>query len=291
MSYYCELCDYISDNKYNLDKHNKSKKHLNKELSLNEASDDNIKIYVCEYCNHKIKYQSNYSRHIKMCKNKKIEVSELKMELELEKLKHKVEIQDLKIQNQDLKIKHLEDNKSIQTINITTNNIDSNNTTNNISKLENLNMNYGKVIDIETFTKNFETKKYGLDEKDSEHLLYICKNGTIESIISSMMYYMKQSMKKQFEDKFNITLGNDNIMMPYLVGDMSLRYHFEKINDKEWCKTSSNNNIKKLVNLTERQVYDHQKESIILNGYQKRRVVNGMIKESSLDKDIEEYKD
>jgi hypothetical protein len=288
MSYYCELCNYISDNKYNLDKHNKSKKHLTNQLSLNDDNDDNIKIYICDLCNCKIKHQSSYSRHIKICKNKKIKVSELKMELELEKLKHKVEIQDLKIQNQDLKIKHLQDN-NISTINIT-NNIDSHNTTTNISKLENLNMNYGKVIDMKTFTKNFNTKKYGLNEKDVENLLYLCKNGTIETITSSIMYYVKESMRKQFEDKFNIPLSNDNVMMPYVAGDMSLRYHYEKISDKEWCKTSSNNNIKNLVNLTERQVYEHQKESIILNGYQKRRVVNGMIKESSLDTDMEQYK-
>jgi hypothetical protein len=149
-------------------------------------------------------------------------------------------------------------------------------------------MNYGNVIDMETFRKNFGTHKYGLNDKDAENLLYICKNGTIESITSSIMYYMKESMKKQFEDKFNIMLSNDNVMMSYVAGDMSLRYHFEKVSDKEWCKTSSNNNLKTLVNLTERQVYVHQKEPIILNGYQKRRVVNGMIKESTLDKEYKE---
>ena len=288
MSYYCELCDYIVDNKYSFDKHNKSKKHLNN-LLFKLEDNDNIKIYVCEYCNCKIKHQSSYSRHIKNCKSNIDKISELKIELELEKLKNKVNIQDLKIKNQDLKIKHLEEkNTSIQTINIT-NNIDSNNTITNISKLENLNQNYSKVIDMDTFVKNFGTEKYGLKEKDSENLLYICKNGTIETITNSFIFYMKESMKKQYQDTFNVILPSDGVVMPYIAGDMSLRYHFEKVNDKQWCKTSSNTNIKKLVHLAEIQVSDHHKQPIILSGYQKRRLVNSMIKESSIDKDIDIY--
>lgn len=276
MDYFCSVCNYATNIKCNFDKHNNSKKHT-KTLELTNK-------YICEYCHRKIKHQNNYSRHIQKCKTK---IDDFKIELELEKLKHKVEIQDLKI-------KHLEEkNGTVQTINITTNNIDSNNnnTITNISKIDNLNQNYGNVIDIETFIKNFETeKKYGLTEKDSETLLYICKNGTIETITNSFMFYMKESMRKQYQDIFNIPIPIDNTVMPYITGDMSFRYHFEKFINKGWCKTTSNNNIKKLLCLTEKQVYEHQKEPIILSGYQKRRVINSIIKESTLDKDTDLYK-
>jgi hypothetical protein len=291
MDYFCNVCNYTTNIKCNFDKHNNSKKHTEMSELTNK--------YVCEYCHSKIKHQSNYSRHIKICKTKR---DDLNIVLELEKIKHTVEIQDLKIKNQDLqiknqdlKIKHLEGkNGTVQTINITTNNIDSNNNNNtitNISKIDNLNQNYGNVIDIETFIKNFETeKKYGLTEKDSETLLYICKNGTIETITNSFMFYMKESMRKQYQDIFNVSIPIDNTVMPYITGDMSFRYHFEKFIDKGWCKTTSNNNIKKLLCLTEKQVYEHQKEPIILSGYQKRRVINSIIKESTLDKDTDLYK-
>jgi hypothetical protein len=306
MIYFCEKCNYYTNIKCNFDKHNKSKKHCKKNEEINDK-------YVCKYCNTKIKHQSNYSRHTKKCKEKieiekdtieiekDIDNNEIEKKLELEKLKHKLEIKDLQhklelelkdkselelkhkleIEIKDLKIKHLKDNK-VKSINITNNIDNSNNTINNISKLDNLNINYGSVIDIDTFIKNYEKEIYGLSEKDAEALLFVSKNGTIENIITSFMGYIKNSMRKQCENN-NIILVNDKVILPFVLGDHSLRYHYEKKNDKEWCKTEGTENIENLISITEKQVYEHKKEAVYINGTKKRRIVNGMLKKSTVN--------
>ena len=113
---------------------------------------------------------------------------------------------------------------------IITNNIDNSNnknaTTNvKISKLEMLNNNFGQVIDMKTFTENFATPKYGLTERDAENLLEICNNNSssVDAIINSVLYYVNNSMKKQYENEYNIILPKDKIVLPFISSDLSLR--------------------------------------------------------------------
>jgi hypothetical protein len=296
MPFTCDICNYFGSSKYDLAKHNKTKKHFNNIFTTENISINNEteKKYVCPVCDQKLKHNSSYIRHKKKCyllddngKQKlleelltvKSELNLLKKDNEIEKLKYKVKVKDLKL----LQIEH----PTNQTINIT-NNIDNsnNNTTTNvkISKLEMLNNNFGNVIDMKTFTENFATPQFGLSERDAENLLEICNNnGNVDAIINSVLYYVNNSMKKQYENKYNIILPKDKVVLPFISGDLSLRYHFEKTHDNEWCKTTSKNNINKLVTLAEKQVFDHKKESIGLNSYTKRRIVNGVLKESLLD--------
>jgi hypothetical protein len=303
MSFNCDICSFLGNKKNDLDRHYKTKKHFNNTLQyekydniehVNESDIKKDQVYQCEYCNKEIKHKSSFSRHKKKCFQKitneqklllelnsvKNELSMLKKDNEIEKLKFKVKVKDLKIKT----LEH----PTNQTINIT-NNIDNSNnknaTTNvKISKLEMLNNNFCQVIDMKTFTENFATPKYGLSEKDAENLLEICNNNnsSVDAIINSVLYYVNNSMKKQYENEYNIILPKDKIVLPFISSDLSLRYHFEK-NDKEWCKTTSKSNINKIVTLTEKQVFDHKKESIGLNSYKKRRIVNGVLKESLLD--------
>ena len=280
MTLYCEFCDYIANDKYSFNKHNQSKKHFNTVANIEalklQTDTKQVKIYICQYCNNNIKHQGNYSRHIKNCRNKNISTDVLS--LEIQKLKHQLEIQNLKIKN-------LEENTStVQTINITNHNShnNSNNNTNNISHLDNLNVNYSKVPDLKTFIDNFNTQKYGLTQKDTENILYIAKNDTIESVISAIVFYLQQSMKKQFLDIHKTEIPKEDIVLPYLHSDPGLRYHYEK-NKSKWYKTSSKQNIKKIIHSTENQVFEKQKESINLNGYQKKRLINGILKESYIN--------
>ncbi len=294
MSFACDICNYFGTSKYDLIKHNKTKKHYMNVFKSEDTFEVIEKKYICEVCNKQLKHNSSFVRHKKKCyllddngKKKlleelnsvKNELSMLKKDNEIEKLKFKVKVKDLKIKT----LEH----PTNQTINIT-NNIDNSNnknaTTNvKISKLEMLNNNLGQVIDMKTFTENFATPQYGLSERDAENLLEICNNNSsVDAIINSVLYYVNNSMKKQYENEYNIILPKDKIVLPFISSDLSLRYHFEK-NDKEWCKTTSKSNINKIVTLTEKQVFDHKKESIGLNSYKKRRIVNGVLKESLLD--------
>ncbi len=299
MYFSCDICNFLGTKKNDLTKHNKTKKHLNNNalhMENNEKKQNivNAHIYICEYCNKEIKHKSSYSRHKKQCLQKNLNEQQLLLELnsvkselnllkkdnEIEKLKYKVRVKDLQLKN----LEH----PTNQTINIT-NNIDSNNNTTNvkISKLDMLNNNFSNVIDMKTFTENFATPQYGLSERDADNLLSICNSGSVDAIINSVLYYVNNSMKKQYENKYNIILPKDKIVLPFISSDLSLRYHFEK-NDKEWCKKASKTNINKLVSLTEKQVFDHKKEVIGLNSYTKRRIVNGVLKESLLDNIDEE---
>jgi hypothetical protein len=293
-SFECVQCNYYASSKYDLAKHNKTKKHFCNIFTTENISADTDKKYICEVCNKKIKYNSNFIRHKKKCyildcnakkklleelQSVKSELNLLKKDNVIEKLKYKVKVKDLQLKN----LEH----PTNQTINIT-NNIDSNNTNVKISKLDMLNNNFGNVIDMKTFTENFATPQYGLTERDADNLLSICNAGSVDAIINSVLYYVNNSMKKQYENKYNIILPKDKIVLPFISSDLSLRYHFEKTNDKDWCKTTSKSNINKLVTITEKQVFDHKKESIGLNSYTKRRVVNGVLKESLLDNIDEE---
>ena len=285
-TFFCKNCDYYTDIKCNFEKHNRSKKHNNKVEKINNK-------YVCQYCNIKIKHQSSYSRHNKKCKNK-IDINNnsnidnnIKTNnnvLELEKLKNKLELlemQELKnkleLELKDLKIKKLKDNSN--------NNINHNirhKPTNILkSKLDNLNMNYSLMIDMNTFITNFESEKYGLSEMDAEKLLDICKNGYIEDIIDQFFNYLKHSMMKQCENN-NIIYPIGKVKLPFVFGDTNLRYHFEK-KENEWYKKEGTNNIENLISIIEKQVYDHTNEHLSLNDYKKRRLVNGMLKKSTIN--------
>jgi hypothetical protein len=59
-----------------------------------------------------------------------------------------------------------------------------------------------------------------------------------------------------------------------------MRYHFEKSKDDKWDKTTSRNNIKNLVSITDQQVFKHQNQSLCLSTYEKKRIANGVLKES-----------
>ena len=59
-----------------------------------------------------------------------------------------------------------------------------------------------------------------------------------------------------------------------------MRYHFEKSKDDKWDKTTSRDNIKNLVSITDQQVFKHQNQSLCLSSYEKKRIANGVLKES-----------
>jgi len=236
MSLFCDVCNYNTDSNYNLKKHFLTNKHIKMLISYTEK-------IICEYCNRSYTHSSSYSRHKKVCKGK-FESNQKEYELKISKLQNDNE-------KKDIEIKYLKKLNNTKKVSITNNNI-------NISKIDFLNLNFNNVISIETFSKNYE-EKYGLTKEETEMLLYNHKNNSLDTCISNFLYFFKKSAIRQYKDK-GIDITKNDIVLPFILADESMRYHFEKSKDDKWDKTTSRNNIKNLVSITDQQVFKHKNQ-------------------------------
>jgi hypothetical protein len=141
MEYRCECCNYVTNKKYNYDKHILSNKHkliegksvgvkskskVSPKVAINN-SDSNEDKYSCKYCGQKYKHKQSVTKHIKYSctKNKTEDLTELVrlLNLQLEQQKNEFET---KLQTQSKQIEKLmgklEINGSFNnTVNVTNN--------------------------------------------------------------------------------------------------------------------------------------------------------------------------
>jgi hypothetical protein len=312
--YFCNECLFSTKLKHNYDRHCLTKKHI---VLLNKKNKPN---YFCSDCNKDYKHQSSFSRHKKLCNgdkkpnnpremNTNNNISNLELKLIKKDYEHKLEIEKLKYKNQlekkeleqqlekkeleqklekkelekQLEIKEIE-NKNLQLINNSKNkkvtnkiNVEINNI--NICKLKYLNSNFNNVIDINTFIENYKTK-FGLTNEQSLILLENSQEGGINSCISSLVYYLKESAIKQYKEIKGQEIERNDVVLPFLLSDKSLRDHFEKSINGKWDKTTMNDNIKKIVTITNDHVFKHHKQFINISGHQNKRLMNGILKAS-----------
>lgn len=298
----CSSCNYFTTSSKNLKKHFKSKKHLT-----------NIKQFNCIHCNKQYKYQNSLNKHALTCsKNSNIkneeESNDCKLENEIEQLKKDIEINDCKLEieklkkkNEIQKIKHKkeleikllkEQHKSALALKeqeYTIKNLQINNQTNcnntiinntiKVSNLDFLNSNFSNVIDIYTFIENYKNK-FGLTKEQSLTLLENYKNTGINSCIASIVYYLKKSAIEQYKELKGIDVEFENVILPFILSDKCLRDHFEKSNTGLWDKTTMIDNIRKIITITNDQIFKHHNETMFLHDSQKKRVVNGVLKAS-----------
>jgi len=282
--YFCNICNYYTNTNHNLNNHYNTQKHLN---------ECNNNLYYCNNCNKQYKYLSGLTRHKKNCitnnttinttntnTNQNITTSseieiikqEYEHKLEIEKLKNKLELKDLENKNLKLQI----NNTNNQTAN-TINNIK------NISKIENLNINFGDVLDINTFIENYKNE-YGLTKNQTETLLENYRMGGINSCIYSLVYYLKESASKQYKDTKCKIVPLADVILPFILSDKYLREHFEKSINGHWNKTTSIDNIKKIVGITDEQIFKHHNTYMCLSNSQNKRLINGILKSSEYSK-------
>ena len=173
------------------------------------------------------------------------------------------------------------ENKHLQLQQINNTNNTMNNYINNvrISKVQYLNVNFGNVIDISTFIDNYKNK-YGLTNEQALTLLENYQNDGINSCISSLVHYLKKSAIQQYKDLQGKEISMNDIILPFLLSDKSLREHFEKSINGKWDKTTMVENIKKIITITNDMIYKHHNKYINLNGTQKKRLINGVLKAS-----------
>jgi hypothetical protein len=282
--YICEVCNYISSSYHNFSQHNTTKKHILKtKIYKNDTDLTNTNIFSCINCKKAYKYQSGLSRHYKICnfqinsiENARIKADSL-ITIEKLKCKNKLKLKDLE---KELELKALE-NKHLKS-QIVNNNSQTNITVNNnvkISKLQYLNNNFSNVIDINTFIDNYKNK-YGLTNDQTKILLENYQSDGINACISAMVYYLKKSAVQQYKELNGLDIKMENIILPFLLSDKSLREHFEKSVNGKWDKTTMCDNIKRLVTITNDQVYKHHQQFMDINGPQRKRIINGILKAS-----------
>ncbi len=269
----------------------------------------------CDVCNKEYKHHSSFYRHRKKCitlkqkiyENNKVKhnsindltikenektIEQLKKEyqyqLEIEKLKNEIDKKELekKMEITEMENKHLQLYKNGNQIinnNMVNNNMVNNNTIINnnvkISKIQYLNLNFGNVIDINTFIENYKNK-YGLTNSQALTLLENYQNDGINGCISTLVYYLKQSAIKQYKELKGKEIPIEDVILPFVLSDKSLREHFEKSTNGKWDKTTMVENIKKIVMITNNQVYNHHNKFLNFNAAQRKRIINGVLKAS-----------
>jgi hypothetical protein len=304
--HFCKICNYYASSNYLIKKHYKTQKHI---INLNSDG-----LFTCSNCSTKYRYKTGLERHSINCipiknntvnnianntLNDNFNIEFQKLKLETETLKENYELK-LKVKDYELKVKDLE-NKNLQlqiqnnnngnisnshnintNTNNNTNNTNNTNTNNNnnikISKVEYLNLNFSDVIDMDTFINNYEND-FGLTNEQTETLLFNQKNGGINSCISSLAHYIKDSIQKQYEMRGK-KLKKSDAILPFLLSDKYLRDHFEKNINGQWDKTTSKENIRRIINITERQIFKHHNEFMALNNAEQKKLINGMLKSS-----------
>ncbi len=291
----CAPCSYSTESSHNLKIHYKSYKHLTNIKEANEVKQDinsikdsnSIACYdnylICRKCNKPYKYISAFNRHVNSCllnlnnfNESKDELARIRKEYE-----YQLEIQKLKF---ELSKKEIEA-KTLQITNSGNNNNNNNNNTiinNNvkISKIHFLNINFGNVIDIDTFIDNYKDK-FGLTNDQTKTLLDNYHDGGVNSCINSLVYYLKKSAIQQYKELKGADLEMDNVILPFLLSDKCLRDHFEKSVNSHWDKTTMMGNIKKILSITNDQVFKHHNEHMLFNDHQKKRLINGILKASA----------
>lgn len=119
--YYCEICEYITDNKSNWNKHILTRKH---KIKQNEQNQKIVRNNICKYCDKYFKSRSGLWYHEKKCKT----------------LDHKIKDTTLKINNVKCSQKQLikqtsEDDNSQNDILLSTKNEENNDETENYKKI------------------------------------------------------------------------------------------------------------------------------------------------------------
>ena len=280
-------CGYQTDDKSNFRRHQRTTKHK-------------VKI-ICD-CGQEFTHSSSHSRHRKLrcplqdsCsfdgENTNI-IKDLTHQLEIEKLKHQYELEkykneanqlvsikesekkDLQLEYMAQQLGHVKNPEFSSEIKNQINVSGGNNQF--ISKTDTLNMHFGNVIDIETFTENLKNG-YGLTQEDAQSILDGYQMSGIKSYVPNVCYYLKKSYSKQYKAIYGREPEPEEIILPFVISDSGLRQHYEKTIE-EWHATTSNENLKKIIVISNDQIYQHHNQTIPMSALDKVIILNGMLR-------------
>jgi len=297
----CEICGYETNYKHNYDRHKDSQKHRKTLLNFDSSKKQ------CQ-CGKIFKHATSYYRHRKLAcvsgecpefddeqrfgfdeskQRLAFEVEKLKMEMmykdkiaqkEIEKMEYKnekVELEKEKLELQKNFSVHQGQDQVHQTIQQSGLNINGGNNQ-IISKKNNLNLHFDRMIDLDTFTENYQTE-YPLTYEETKILLENYHHSGIKSYGMGLFTFLKRNCSRQMKE----ILGEepDVQMMPFVVSDGGLRRHFEKTTEG-WKYINTTEKIKKLVIISNDQIYKYHKEFIPMSAYEKQIITNCLLRKA-----------
>ena len=163
---------------------------------------------------------------------------------------------------------------------VSANNIKNSNIVNSNNKtMHLLNNKLSNMIDMETFIDNYKNN-YQLDYNDTKLLLESYEISGIMTYAKCLSNTLKENCYKQIKD-LNIELPKG--LLPIIATDSNLRSFKTKSKDK-WDATYENNQLNRLVIISNDQVYKHHKSSIFFDNIQKNRIINYLIRDNSITK-------
>jgi hypothetical protein len=234
-------------------------------------------------------------------------VKDLTHQLEIEKLKHRYELEKYKNQanhiislkeseKKDIQLEHMVDqlenlkqypNHTTQEIKNQINVSGGNNLF--VNKRDTLNMYFKSVIDIDTFTENLKNG-YGLTSEDTKSILDGYHMSGIKSYVPNVCYYLKKSYTKQYKAIYGRDPKPEEILLPFVISDSGLRQHYEKTLE-EWQSTTSNENIKKIIVISNDQIYQHHNQTIPMTALDKVIILNSMLRINNYNSIITDMKE
>ena len=311
--YSCDQCNYKTDDRSNFRRHQKSTRHKNKlkcECGQQFTHSSSYSRHRKSRCpRYELEGDEDYSQHdltpdFDVNPNPRDDdhyslIRDLTHKLELEKLKHQYEMEKCRneadklvslkeFEKKDLQIEYMAQqleqareaptqrtggvtNQQIKNqINVTGGNNQF------ISKAETLNMYFKNVIDIDTFTENLKNG-YGLTSEDTKSILDGYKMSGIKSYVPNVCYYLKKSYTKQYKAIYGRDPEPEEILLPFVISDSGLRQHYEKTIE-DWQSTTSNENIKKIIVISNDQIYQHHNQMIPMSALDKVIILNGMLR-------------
>jgi hypothetical protein len=136
-----------------------------------------------------------------------------------------------------------------------------------------------ETIDINTFIKNFEsTDKYQLTKAETTELLKIYDSEGIKGYAEKLVDYLQKKYTSLFKDLNGNTEYIQNVL-PFVSSDVKVRTHYEKTDD-DWVLVKSLSKIQKILNISDKQIYDHHQKPIYYNKKGKTPVCNILLRKS-----------
>jgi hypothetical protein len=296
--HYCNVCNYYTTESNKIKIHYSSQKHIKNTNAINNPNTNND--LICSICKKEYKYLTSLKNHQLKCNQ--IENSNLlndKINEVKKDFKYKLEIEKLKLKNEQLKTEYeqkleierlkselkYKNNENETLKQITNNNTNSNNnnkitnnniTNINISTLDFLNTNFCNVLNIDDFIDNYKNK-YCLTKEETQILLDNSSMGGLDNCITTLACYLQKIAHKMYTDVKESNLTVKEAIMPILLVDGSARSHYEK-NETKWIRTPSMDKLKAIYNITNDQIFKHHNTHLCYNGYQRKKIQNGILK-------------